>query len=79
MVLQAAQHLELPQGVLLQVVPQPAVQLRVRQVVQQEQQLALLVRLLEQLELRLEQLAPLVRPPQVLRVQLQLLLLPLAL
>jgi len=73
----AAQHLELPQGVLRQVVPQPAAQLRVRQVVQQEQLLGLLVRLLEQLELRLVQLAllqePRVPPPQEPRV----LLLPL--
>ena len=44
----AAQLPERLQAVLRQVVPQPAVQLRVRQVVQQEQLLGLLVRPLEQ-------------------------------
>ena len=77
-VLLAAQHPELPQEVLLQVA-----QLRVRQVVQQEQLLGLLVRLLEQLELRLVQLALLqvqrVPLPQVLRVPLLPLQQPLAL
>jgi hypothetical protein len=76
----AAQLPGLLQVVLPRAEQQPAVLLRVRQ----EQLLGLLVRLLEQLEPRLEQLGlqqePLVPPPQVRLVPLQqhlvLLLLP---
>jgi len=80
-VLLAGQHPELPQEALpqealLQVALLQVAQLRVRQVVQQEQLLGLLVRLLEQLELQLVQLAllqePRVPPPQEPRVLLPL-------
>jgi hypothetical protein len=79
----AAQLPGLLQVVLLQAAQQPAVQLRVRQVVQQERLLARLVRPQEQLEpplellaLQLEPLALQLEPRVPLQQQLVALLLP---